>query len=84
MILFKWLPDYIEDMIMLYLNSENIQRIGESNLSVYVWLRKKDKTIKEAIENNNLIGLKYLIEHGNVNVHAGNDEALRNSAKMVN
>jgi ankyrin repeat protein len=53
-------PD-LQDMILMYLSSDNIRMIGEDNVSDYVWNQKKDRTIMEAILNNNLLGLKHVI-----------------------
>jgi ankyrin repeat protein len=56
------IPQEIIDKIFLHLDTSDILRLGEKNVSEYVWLRKKDKTIKEACINKNIIGLRYHIE----------------------
>jgi ankyrin repeat protein len=52
----------LQDMILMYLSSDDINMIGKDRVSEYVWDRKKDKTVEEAAKNGNLVGLKYLLE----------------------
>src|SRR6185436_13656480 len=68
MLLIKCLPQCIEDMVVMYLSSDDIQRLGKAYISNYVWLRKKDGTIEEAVKNGNLIGLKYLVERCSIDL----------------
>jgi hypothetical protein len=41
-------PD-LQDMVLMYLSSDNIRMIGKDNVSDYVWNQKKDRTIMEAM-----------------------------------
>src|SRR6478736_4287064 len=56
------LPYEIKEMILMHLDTYTIQMMGEKVVYTYVWERKKDETIEEAVKNNNLVGMKYLIE----------------------
>jgi hypothetical protein len=60
-VLLDYFPQEIVDNIMMYLDTQDIQKIGEKNVSEFVWLRKKDKNWIEACKNNNIIGFHYLI-----------------------
>jgi len=70
----------VTEMILMHLDFNNIRIISEEYVSEYVWLRKKNKTIKEAVLNGNLIGLKYLIKNQNINIHSISSLALQLSA----
>jgi hypothetical protein len=74
-LLAQLLPQEIEEQVLMYLNSNNIHALGENNIPEYIWLRKKDKTIEDAVESNNLIGLRYLIEQCRISVHTNGDYA---------
>jgi ankyrin repeat protein len=50
----------INGMIMIYLDIDVIQQLGENNVPKYIW-RKKGQYLAEAAEKGNLIGVKYLI-----------------------
>jgi ankyrin repeat protein len=69
------IPPEIEEQIFLYLDSDNINKLGNSVLES-VRMKKKDKTPINAIQNNNMAALKYLVECCNAN----GDEALILSA----
>jgi ankyrin repeat protein len=56
-------PEEIVDQILLYLSTDDILKLGKENVSEYVWLRKKDKTIIQAYKNKNPIGIKYHLSH---------------------
>src|SRR6185436_15296859 len=62
--LFYQLPLELKEIIMLYLDIEDMLELDVSDISDYVLLRKKHKTINDAARNGNLIGLKYLIKRG--------------------
>ena len=55
------LPIDILDKIFLYSSSSDVIN-WKDLVSEYVYLRKKDPTLKQAIENNNLIGVKSFLE----------------------
>jgi hypothetical protein len=57
-------PIEIIDQILIYCDREDILAWGEESVSDYIWLRKRDKTIKDACKNKNLIGIKYLVGYG--------------------
>jgi hypothetical protein len=59
----KDLPNEIRDMIMMHLDTCTIYMMGERYVSPYVWARKKDPTLHDAIKAGNLLGAKYLIEY---------------------
>jgi ankyrin repeat protein len=63
------LTQELQDMVLLNLSLYDINKISKDKVSEYVWLRKKDETIKDAAKNGNLIGLKYLIEECNANIY---------------
>ena len=71
------LPQEIEIQILRYLDLDDIHELGKHNVPKYLWMRIKYKTIKEAIENNDLLVLKYLIKHYDANVNDNNDYAFR-------
>jgi hypothetical protein len=74
MLQIKKLPYEIEEIILMYLDTCTIRMIGKDNLSEYVWLRKKDQTVKDAARDGNLIGLKYLVEHCYANINTPLDD----------
>jgi Ankyrin repeats (3 copies) len=75
------LPYEIKEMILMHLDAYTIRMIGEETVQPYVWIRKKHETVIEAARNNNLIGLKYLIEERHLCNKDDNDKALCISAE---
>jgi ankyrin repeat protein len=69
-----------KDTELLKLSFDEIHELGKDNVSEYVWLLKKDKTIEDAVKNDNLIGLKYLVEECNVKI-PDKEEALQIAAE---
>jgi ankyrin repeat protein len=65
--LIEGLTQDLQDMVLTNLSSDHIRMIGKDRVSDYIWNQKKDRTIMEAILNNNLIGLKYVIKSQNIN-----------------
>jgi ankyrin repeat protein len=87
--LIEGLTQELQDMVLMNLSSDDIRMIGKdstydkiSNVSDYVWERKKDRTVMEAILNNNLLGLKCVIE--NQNIRKVNNLSLQLSAMLGN
>jgi Ankyrin repeats (3 copies) len=78
--LLELFPVEIEERILMYLDLDEIHELGEDNVPEHVWIQVKHKTIKEAIDNNNLIGLRYLFEHCGVDIHTNGDYAIQMSA----
>lgn len=62
--LFDYLPYELNIMILMHLDIDDICMIGEDKIPEYVLERKKHKTLREAAEKGNLIGVKYLIDTG--------------------
>jgi ankyrin repeat protein len=61
--LLQFLPQDIIDKIMSYLHTSDILRIGEENVSEYVWLWKGIYDLTEACEDNNIIAARYFIKN---------------------
>jgi len=59
----KFVSQDIFDMILMYLGNKDICKFGQENVSEYVWLRKKDRTVYHACENGNLVGVRYFINN---------------------
>jgi ankyrin repeat protein len=73
----KFIPQEILDIIMMYLDTEDILRFGEENVSEYVWLRKKDKDLRAACRNNNFTAVRYFLErHNYTNINKAFREAI--------
>jgi len=68
--LFPQLPIEVNDRIMMYIDPIDILKIGKDNVSEFIWLCKKDRTLVDACVNNNLVGIKYLVTN---KINASND-----------
>ncbi len=73
------LPPEILERIFLYSSSCDVIK-WKNLVSNYVYLCKKDANLRQAIDNDNLIGVKYLLEMG-ADIHANDNYALRFSAE---
>src|SRR6185436_20236189 len=59
---FRDLPLELKEQILIHLTKQEILELADPAISKYIWLRKKDRDIKDALESGNLIGLRYLVE----------------------
>jgi hypothetical protein len=76
--LFHRLPQEVQDIIMMYLDTKDILKFGRENVSEYVWLRKNDKKYKETCINKNVVGVQYIVEHNSkININGVFLEAVR-------
>jgi hypothetical protein len=73
----------LDELILMNLDAHTIQMIGEHDLPKDIWLKKKNGSLREAIQDNNLDGVKYLIESNIINLDKEKyKQALRLSAKL--
>jgi methenyltetrahydromethanopterin cyclohydrolase len=56
------LPCELKEKIMIHLDTCAVRMIGEDTVPERTWQLKCHATIKEAIDNGNLIGLKWIIK----------------------
>jgi hypothetical protein len=68
----EWLPEEIQDMILLYCSKKDILNFGKENVSRYIWYTKQytcltDACYAEAYLTGNITSIKYLIQIANKN-----------------
>jgi ankyrin repeat protein len=80
-------PLEIIDKILLFCDTEDILELGEENVSEYVWLRKKDSELSKACEDENIIGVAYILKYKKINWfenYYDNDDAIYACVKRNN